>query len=408
MWPDWSRPVKFVDEAPIVVYAGDGGGGCLSFWREKFVAEGGPDGGDGGDGGSVYLEADENLNTLVDYRYQPKYRAENGKSGKGGNCTGAKGADKVLKVPVGTTVIDVDTEEVLGDMRVAGERLRVAQGGWHGLGNARFKSSVNRAPRQTTPGSDGEMRNLKLEMKVLADVGLLGLPNAGKSSFIRSVSAAKPKVANYPFTTLVPNLGVVQVQKHRSFVVADIPGLIEGASEGAGLGIRFLKHLTRCRALLHLVDMCPYDGTDPAENAQVIIDEINLFSPTLAGRERWLLLNKTDLLPPEEVEQRCQEVVDKLGWTGKVFNISAIKGEGTRELSGQMLDYLEECWEAEEANPELVEQENEAQMAMQAEARGRIEQLRHLYRAQKNALKEAAGDDDWNEDDYDVEVVYEP
>lgn len=400
--------MKFVDEAPIVVFAGDGGGGCMSFWREKFVAEGGPDGGDGGDGGSVYLEADVNLNTLVDFRYQPKYRAEGGKSGKGANCTGAKGFDKVLKVPVGTTVIDVDTEEVLGDMRVAGERLRVAQGGWHGLGNARFKSSVNRAPRQTTKGSDGEMRNLKLEMKVLADVGLLGLPNAGKSCFIRSVSAAKPKVANYPFTTLVPNLGVVQVQKHRSFVVADIPGLIEGASEGAGLGIRFLKHLTRCRALLHLVDMSPYDGTDPAENAQVIIDEINLFSPTLAGRERWLLLNKTDLLPPDEVEQRCQDVVDKLGWTGKVFNISAIKGQGTKELSGQLLDYLEECWELEKTDPELIEQENEAQLAMQAEARERIEQLRHLYRAQKRAIKDDKNEDEWDEDDYDVEIVYEP
>lgn len=400
--------MKFVDEAPIMVFAGDGGGGCMSFWREKFVAEGGPDGGDGGDGGSIFVEADVNLNTLVDFRYQPKYRADSGRPGRGANCTGAKGEDLILKVPVGTTVIDVDTEEVLGDMRVAGERLKVAQGGYHGIGNARFKSSVNRAPRQTTQGSSGEIRNLKLEMKVLADVGLLGLPNAGKSSFIRSVSAAKPKVANYPFTTLVPNLGVVQVQKHRSFVVADIPGLIEGASEGAGLGIRFLKHLTRCRTLLHLVDMSPYDGTDPADNAKVIIDELNLFSPTLAGRERWLLLNKIDLLPADEVDQRCQDVVDRLGWTGKVFRISAINGEGTKELSGQVLDYLEELWELEADNPELAEREIESQTAMQLEARERIEELRYLHRAERNALKEASDDDDWDEDDYDVEVIYEP
>ena len=399
--------MKFVDEAPIVVVAGNGGGGCLSFWREKFVAMGGPDGGDGGDGGSIYLEADENLNTLVDFRYQPRYRAKTGDSGRGGNCTGAKGDSLVLKVPVGTTVIDIDTEEVLGDMRVVGERLKVAQGGFHGLGNARFKSSVNRAPRQTTKGSEGEIRNLKLELKVLADVGLLGLPNAGKSSFIRAVSSAKPKVANYPFTTLVPNLGVVQVQKHRSFVVADIPGLIEGASEGAGLGIRFLKHLTRCRALLHLVDMAPYDGTEPADNAQIIMDEIERFSPTLAGRERWLVLNKIDLLPADEVEQRCQAVVDQLGWTGPVFRISAISKQGTQELSGKLLDYLEQCWEAEAENPELVEQEESAQEAMQAEARERIEQLRNLYRAQKRAQKEA-NNDDWDDDDHDVEVVYEP
>lgn len=299
--------MKFVDEAPIYVHAGRGGNGCVSFRREKYVAKGGPDGGDGGDGGSVYLRGNENLNTLVDYRYQPKYRAESGKSGQGRNCTGAKGDDLILDVPIGTTVLDVDTEEVLGDIRAHDELLLVAKGGYHGIGNTRFKSSVNRAPRQFTPGKEGEQRNLKLELKVLADVGLLGLPNAGKSTFIRAVSSAKPKVADYPFTTLVPNLGVVKVQQHRGFVVADIPGLIEGASEGAGLGIRFLKHLTRCRVLLHLVDMSPFDESSPADNAQAIIDELEAFSSTLAGRERWLLLNKVDLLPEEEVEQRCQE-----------------------------------------------------------------------------------------------------
>lgn len=403
--------MKFVDEAPIYVAAGKGGNGCMSFWREKFKPNGGPDGGDGGDGGSVWLEADSELNTLIDYRYQTKHRAENGQSGRGANCTGAKGADLILKVPVGTTVLDVDTEEKLGDLTEAGQRLMVARGGFHGIGNARFKSSVNRAPRQTKPGQPGEERNLKLELKVLADVGLLGLPNAGKSSFIRAVSSAKPKVADYPFTTLVPNLGVVKVQQHRSFVVADIPGVIEGAAEGAGLGIRFLKHLTRCRLLLHLVDMSPFDGSTPAGNAQAIIHELGEFSPTLAKRDRWLLLNKVDLLPPDEVEARCQEVVDTLGWEGPVFRISALNKEGTEPLCGKILEYLEERWDAEKQDPELAEAENAMQEAMQDEARERIEELRQRHRAQRLAARD--GDDfddfdDYDDDDYDVEFEYVP
>ncbi|SDK79781.1 Obg family GTPase CgtA [Microbulbifer yueqingensis] len=399
--------MKFVDEAPIYVKAGNGGNGCLSFRREKFVEKGGPDGGDGGDGGSVYLEADESLNTLVDYRYQPRYSASSGEPGRGRNCTGAKGEDLVLKVPVGTTIIDVDTGETLGDMTAAGERLLVAQGGWHGLGNTRFKSSTNRAPRQTTKGTPGDERNLKLELKVLADVGMLGLPNAGKSTFIRAVSAAKPKVANYPFTTLVPNLGVVKVQKHRSFVIADIPGLIEGAAEGAGLGIRFLKHLTRCRVLLHLVDLAPFDGSDPVENARAIEGELASFSPTLAGRERWLVLNKTDLVPAGELEQRCSEIVNALGWEGPVFRVAAIRGEGTAELAGRLMDYLEERRAAEEADPELAEAELEAQRQMQREARARIEEVRESQRARRRGDKGQAGDDDdWDDDDHDVEIEY--
>jgi GTP-binding protein len=403
--------VKFVDEAPIFVAAGDGGNGLMSFRREKFVAKGGPDGGDGGDGGSVYLEGDDSLNTLIDYRYQPKYRAENGQKGGSSQCTGAKGADVVLKMPVGTTVIDADTQEVLGDLRAHGEQLLVAKGGWHGLGNTRFKSSTNRAPRKTTHGTEGQKRNLKLELKVLADVGLLGLPNAGKSTFIRAVSSAKPKVANYPFTTLVPNLGVVKVQAHRSFVVADLPGLIEGASEGAGLGIRFLKHLTRCRVLLHLVDMAPFDETDPIQNALAIIRELESFSPTLAARERWLVLNKADLLPEAEFEERCQDLVDALAWQGRVFKIAGINQQGTDALAGQLMDHLEAVWEAEEENPDLAVAEQQAQAHMQQEARERITELRERYRARKLERK-ASGqdddDDDWNEDDYDVEFVYEP
>ncbi|SEA48235.1 Obg family GTPase CgtA [Microbulbifer marinus] len=399
--------MKFVDEAPIHVQAGKGGNGCLSFRREKFVEKGGPDGGDGGDGGSVYLEADDSLNTLVDYRYQPRYAAESGEPGRGRNCTGAKGDDLVLKVPVGTTVIDVDTGETLGDMTEAGERLLVAQGGWHGLGNTRFKSSTNRAPRQTTNGSLGEERSLKLELKVLADVGLLGLPNAGKSTFIRAVSAAKPKVANYPFTTLVPNLGVVQVQKHRSFVIADIPGLIEGAAEGAGLGVRFLKHLTRCRVLLHLVDLAPFDGSDPVENARVIERELASFSPTLAERERWLVLNKTDLVPAAELDQRCEAIVEALNWQGPVFRVAAIRGEGTDVLCGRLMDYLEERKEEEAADPELAEAELESQRQMQREARERIDELREAQRAKRRAAKGLADEDeDWDDDDHDVDIEY--
>ncbi len=395
--------MKFVDEAPISVQAGNGGRGCLSFRREKFIAKGGPDGGDGGDGGSVYLQADENLNTLIDYRYQRSYRAQNGEPGRGSNCTGRKGDDLVLMVPVGTTVIDLDTEEQVGDLTRHGQRLLVAQGGFHGLGNTRFKSSVNRAPRRTSPGSEGDARQLKLEMKVLADVGMLGLPNAGKSTFIRAVSAAQPKVADYPFTTLIPSLGVVSVQKHRSFVIADIPGLIEGASEGAGLGIRFLKHLTRCRVLLHLVDLCPPDGSNPAQAAKAIADELEKFSPTLAKRNRWLVLNKADLLTDEEVQARKQEIIDALDWKEPVYVVSAISKDGTAKLCENLLGYLENRWEAEREDPELGETEFATQRQMQAEARERIETLRNQHRAARQAQKTDEDDDD---DDYDVEVEY--
>jgi GTP-binding protein len=393
--------MKFVDEVSINVYAGKGGNGCLSFRREKYIEKGGPDGGDGGDGGSVIIEADESLNTMVDYRFKRNYRAESGESGRSRNCTGRSAEDLVLRVPVGTTVIDEDLGEVLGDLSVAGERLVVAQGGFHGLGNTRYKSSTNRAPRQTSPGSEGEFRSLKLELKVLADVGLLGLPNAGKSTLIRAVSSAKPKVADYPFTTLVPNLGVVSVEAHRSFVMADIPGLIEGASEGAGLGIRFLKHLTRNRILLHLVDMAPYDGVEPAEAALTIVRELERFSPTLAQRERWLVLNKSDLVDTETFAERRSAVLAALDWQGPVYSIAAISAQGTGTLCGDLMSYLEECRAREAADPELAVAERELQSRMQQEARQRIEEMRAAQRA---ALSE--DDDDFDDDDFDVEVEY--
>jgi GTP-binding protein len=398
--------MKFVDEASIKVFAGNGGNGCLSFRREKYVPRGGPDGGDGGDGGSVVMEADEGLNTMVDFRFQRSFRAPNGEPGRGKNQTGRAGEDLVLKVPVGTTVLDENTGEVLGDLAEHGQRLTVAQGGFHGLGNTRFKSSTNRAPRQTTPGSQGEQRELKLELKVLADVGLLGLPNAGKSTFIRAVSAATPKVADYPFTTLVPNLGVVKVEAHRSFVVADIPGLIEGASEGAGLGIRFLKHLTRNRILLHLVDIAPFDGSDPAAAAVAIVRELERFSPTLARRERWLVLNKRDLLDEETLAARRRAVIDALGWQGRVYQIAAISGQGTDALCGDLMTWIEERRAREQADPELAEAELQEQLAMQEEARRRVEAYRASRRRQSAGEDADDFDDDDFDDDDDVEVEY--
>ncbi|MCG7201307.1 GTPase ObgE [Marinobacter pelagius] len=397
--------MKFVDEATIIVEAGKGGHGCLSFRREKYVPKGGPDGGDGGDGGSVYLEADGSLNTLIDYRFQRKYKAQNGEPGAGRNCTGTKGEDLVLPVPVGTTVVDMDTHEVLGDLTREGQRLKVAQGGFHGLGNTRFKSSVNRAPRQTTKGSEGEARNLRLELKVLADVGLLGMPNAGKSTFIRSVSAAKPKVADYPFTTLVPNLGVVSVQAHQSFVIADIPGLIEGAAEGAGLGIRFLKHLVRTRLLLHLVDVAPYDGSSPAEAVRAIAHELEKFSETLANRPRWLVLNKVDMVAEEDRDAHCQAIIDELGWDGPVFRVSAITGEGTRPLVQAVMRWIEDQAQEEAENPEFAEEEAARRQRMDEEARAKIEADRKARRA---ARQDEDDDDDFDDDDYDVEIVYAP
>mgnify|MGYP001813006773 FL=1 len=331
--------MKFVDEATIHVSAGDGGNGCVSFRREKFIPYGGPDGGDGGDGGSVYLEADGELNTLVDFRHARRFRAERGENGKGRNRTGRSGEDLVIRVPVGTQVYENDTDELIGDLVRDGQRLLVARGGYHGLGNTRFKSSTNRAPRQSKPGTPGEQRNLHLELKLLADVGLLGFPNAGKSTLIRAISAARPRVADYPFTTLYPNLGVVRIAEHRSFVVADIPGLIEGASEGVGLGIRFLKHLSRTRLLLHLVDMGP--NGDPADDVRTLVREMEKFSTELADNERWLVLNKMDLVPVGERTTRVSEVVTALQWKGPVYEISAIDGEGTKALIHAIMERME-------------------------------------------------------------------
>ena len=385
--------MKFVDEATIEVTAGKGGNGCVSFRREKYVPRGGPDGGDGGDGGSVFLEGDDALNTMIDYRYTRRFRADNGEAGRGRNCSGKSGVDLVLPVPLGTTVLDEDSGEVLGDIREAGERLLVAQGGFHGLGNTRYKSSVNRAPRQSSPGTDGESRRLKLELKVLADVGLLGLPNAGKSTFIRAVSAATPKVADYPFTTLIPSLGVVSVDAYRSFVVADIPGLIEGASEGAGLGIRFLKHLTRNRVLLHLVDVAPIDGSDPAEAACAVIRELERFSPALAARPRWLVLNKIDLLDAEAIANCRERVVAALNWQGPVYEISAVAGMQTDVLCGDLMTHLEAHAEQLRTDPAAGEAEQAAQERMQHEARERIAALQ-AARAEARARAKEGGDDD--------------
>ena len=333
--------MKFVDEAKITVDAGKGGNGACSFLRLKFVPMGGPDCGNGGDGGSIFLRADESINTLVDYRFIHNYKAQNGEGGSGCDCTGKAGDDLYLRVPVGTMIYDDDTDELIADLARNGEVACVAKGGRHGVGNASFKSSKNRAPRRTIPGQDGEKRRLRLELKVLADIGLVGLPNAGKSTLITAMSSARPKVADYPFTTLHPNLGVVSVSNFRSFVIADLPGLIEGAAEGAGLGIRFLKHVSRTGLLFHVVDVAPMDESDPVENVRVITNELGKYNEELLLKERWLVLNKIDLLPPDAVDRHCDDIVSRLNWQGKVFRISGLAHEGLDYLAQQAMSYLE-------------------------------------------------------------------
>jgi GTP-binding protein len=334
--------MKFVDEATMRVQAGNGGRGSLSFRREKFVPFGGPDGGDGGDGGSVWLRSIEGMNTLADFRIARVFKAKSGEGGSGNDCTGRGGEDLYVDVPVGTQIRDAETDESLGDLALVGQCVKVAQGGKGGWGNTRFKSSTNRAPRQFGPGLPGEKRTLALELKVIADVGLLGLPNAGKSTLIRAVSSARPKVADYPFTTLYPNLGVVYCGEQRSFVMADIPGLIEGAADGAGLGFRFLRHLQRTRVLLHVIDLLPPDPeADPVKDARSIIAELKKFDRQLAAKPRWLVINKRDLLPDDEAEQRAQEIARRLRYRGPKFLISAATGRGTRELAEAVMQYLD-------------------------------------------------------------------
>ncbi|GMR05711.1 MAG: GTPase ObgE [Gammaproteobacteria bacterium] len=333
--------MKFVDEAEIKVFAGDGGNGCQSFRREKYIPRGGPDGGDGGRGGDVYLVGSSSLNTLVDFRYTRSFRAKNGEKGQGANCTGASADDLCVKVPVGTLVTDAGTGEMISDIVSDGYVLLVAKGGQGGLGNTRFKSSTNRAPTKTIPGRPGDQRGLLLELRLLADVGLLGLPNAGKSTLLRTVSRAHPKVADYPFTTLYPQLGVIRIDEGSSFVMADIPGLIEGASEGAGLGIQFLRHLSRTSLLLHMVDIMPPEGQDNViANMRALINELQQFDAALIDRPRWLVLNKTDLLPEYELQKIRQQIVDKLDWQGELFMISAATGKGCPELVQAIMKWL--------------------------------------------------------------------
>ncbi|WP_426359799.1 Obg family GTPase CgtA [Pseudocolwellia sp. HL-MZ19] len=384
--------MKFVDEVEIRVEAGDGGNGCVSFRKEKYIEFGGPNGGDGGDGGDVYLMADESLNTLIDYRFERFHRAKRGENGRSRDCTGRGSEDLILKVPVGTRTVDVDTGEQLGDLTQHEQKLLVAKGGWHGLGNSRFKSSTNRAPRQKSDGTPGEIRNLQLELLLLADVGLLGLPNAGKSTLIRSVSAAKPKVADYPFTTLVPNLGVVRLDSQRSFVIADIPGLIEGAADGAGLGTQFLKHLERCRILLHIIDILPADGSDPLENALTIISELEQHSPELAGKPRWVVFNKLDLLLEDEAQEVMDRVIEGLAWEGHIQSISAFAKTGTEKLCYNVMDFIE-------ALPKVTEEEI---------IDGKSVEFKWdtYHEDAMSDLTDDLDDEEWDEDDYDVEVEY--
>ncbi|EST56999.1 GTPase ObgE [Proteus hauseri ZMd44] len=392
-----SKIMKFVDEAKILIVAGDGGNGCVSFRREKYIPNGGPDGGDGGDGGDVYMIADENLNTLIDYRFTKSYRAERGENGHSRDCTGKRGQDITISVPVGTRVRDLATNEVIADLTAHGQKQMVAKGGFHGLGNTRFKSSVNRAPRQRTMGTPGESREVLLELMLLADVGMLGMPNAGKSTFIRAVSAAKPKVADYPFTTLVPSLGVVRMDNHQSFVVADIPGLIEGAADGAGLGIQFLKHLERCRVLLHLIDIDPIDGSDPVENAKIIISELEKYSEKLAQKPRWLVFNKVDLLDAEEAKEKAKAIVEALGWDENYYMIAAINQEGVKKLCWNIMEFLN------------VTPREQDIVATKAEP-GKVDFMWDDYHKEQleNPDFEEDDDDDWDEEDDDgIEFIYQ-
>nr|WP_174505446.1 Obg family GTPase CgtA [Acinetobacter sp. Marseille-Q1620] len=400
--------MRFVDEAVITVEAGDGGNGVASFRREKFVPFGGPDGGDGGRGGSIYIQADDDTSTLVDYRYTRKYRAERGKNGAGANCAGRGGEDVILKVPVGTTIVDTDSGDIIGDLVKDGQKVLVAAGGDGGLGNTHFKSSTNRAPRKCTHGIKGEFREVRLELKVLADVGLLGMPNAGKSTFIRAVSAAKPKVADYPFTTMVPNLGVVDADRHRSFVMADIPGLIEGAAEGAGLGIRFLKHLARTRILLHIVDVQPIDGSDPAYNAKAIMEELKKFSPTLAKLPVVLVLNKLDQIDEDSRDEWCKHILDELQWDGPVFKTSGLLEEGTKQVVYYLMDQIEQQREREVEDSEYAKEVKEFRDQLEAETREQTIAAKEAYRAKRKAEREAGMDDDDFDDDDDgeMEVIY--
>ncbi len=335
--------MKFVDEATITVFGGNGGNGCMSFRRERFVAKGGPDGGDGGDGGCVYLRTQEGINTLADFRFTRSFKAKTGSNGGGSNCTGRSGEDLYIDVPVGTEVYDDNTDECIGDLTVEGQTLLVANGGFHGLGNQRFKSSTNRAPRKTTNGSDGDIRDLRLELKLLADVGLLGLPSVGKSSLIAAVSEARPKIADYPFTTLHPNLGVVRVGPLQSFVMADLPGLIAGAAQGHGLGIQFLKHLSRCRVLVHMIDLSDRgEGEDPISQFHTIEKELQEYSETVSNKHRWLVFNKVDLLLEEEQQAIIKQVCDEINWQGPVYAISAVSRVGLEQLCKDILWHLVE------------------------------------------------------------------
>lgn len=390
--------MQFIDEATITVQAGKGGNGCLSFRREKYIAKGGPDGGNGGDGGDVILQADVALNTLVDFRYQPRYQAKNGTPGSGRNKTGAQGEPIVVKVPVGTTVVDEETQEVLGDLTKPEEKLLVAAGGRRGMGNAAFKSSTNRAPRKTTPGKPGEERRLQLQLKLLADVGLLGMPNAGKSTLIGQVSAANPKVADYPFTTLVPSLGVVRIDSEASFVMADIPGLIVGAAEGAGLGAQFLRHLARTRVLLHLVDVLPPDESDPVENALAIEDELAHYSPALSERPVLLALSKVDQLSEDDLAALQTRFAD--AFQGReILCVSALGDIGMSELVQALMRMLQEMW------ARIAEDEAFAEYDLELQERISADVLRHANESRQRRANNRLEDDDDDEDDVDEVVV---